>query len=578
MAKKIENAQGILGTKKEIIAVDCETDPFRAGRIPRPFIWGAYNGEEYHKFPNAEKLLDWLTPRDALVYAHNGGKFDWHYLIRYMEENSPIMIINGRIAKFKIGNAEFRDSFNIMPMPLKAGGKKYEIEDFSIFEEEERDKCENRIEIENRVRTDCMYLWDLLCKFIAEFGLHLTQATAAMNAWVRISGEKKPETTREYYETIAPYYYGGRVECYTPGIVEKNFVIIDKNSAYPFAMLSNHPYGGLVSEQRTLPEGKAAIARSFVRLECTSRGAFPFRDSDNSLTFPDDRETRVFDVTGWEYLAAQDTNVLGQHRILSVLQCPLSINFRSYIDHFYQMKIDARKAGDVARYEFAKRFYNSVYGKFGANPAEYQEHKLIHPRFIAACAAQEDYGFCCELGPWALMARDLSEAKQRYYDVAVAASVAGFQRAEMQRARSQVQGLLYMDTDSLHCTSTGTLELDDSKIGAWKIEAQCKFGAYGGKKMYACEETDAYYKEQKKKDANHKKWKIASKGVRLGHEELIRIAKGEAFLYENEAPQYSVKNGINFVPRLVKRTDLDYDPAYLATVRSNRKTRKKETV
>ena len=33
--------------KRKLIAIDCETDPFKAGRVPEPFIWGMYDGNEF---------------------------------------------------------------------------------------------------------------------------------------------------------------------------------------------------------------------------------------------------------------------------------------------------------------------------------------------------------------------------------------------------------------------------------------------------------------------------------------------------------------------------------------------------
>src|ERR1700749_3811661 len=90
-------------TKREIWAVDCETDPFKQGRIPKPFIWGAYNGCEYHEFGTAKQLVDFFYERNCIVYAHNGGRFDWHYLREFMEPWTDVLVIAGRMAKFTIG-------------------------------------------------------------------------------------------------------------------------------------------------------------------------------------------------------------------------------------------------------------------------------------------------------------------------------------------------------------------------------------------------------------------------------------------------------------------------------------------
>jgi hypothetical protein len=456
------------------------------------------------------------------------------------------MVIAGRLAKFKIGKAEFRDSYNIMPMPLRAGGHKFEIEDFSIFERENREIPKNRDVIRERLRTDCVYLFRMLETFFVEFGHHLTISSASMSAWSVIADCAKPETTSEFYARFAPFYYGGRVECFAQGIIERPFKIIDINSAYPYAMTFKHPYGEVPHESKTLPASRGAIERSFITIEAAAVGAFPYRDADDSLTFPNDGNYRVFHVTGWEYLAALETGSLSQpFQIQSVLQLPETIEFNSYMDYFYRMKTDAKAAGDAARYEFSKRFLCSLYGKFGSNPEKYSEYLLVPPRHIEACEEMDGYLFCAELGPHALMARPLSEIKQRYYNVAVAASVTGFVRAYDWRALCAVRAsgaeVFYMDTDCLHATDSGELELHDSRLGAWKLEAECDFGAYAGKKLYACHTTDD-------------KWKCASKGVRLSHDDIVRVARGEEITFDPEVPQYSMKRGIHFVPRKIRRT------------------------
>lgn len=526
--------------KREIIAADSETDPAKFGRVPKPFIWGWYNGSEYHEFHTKEAFLQSLETREAICYAHNGGKFDWHYLIPDIQAHSDIMVIAGRLAKFKIGQCEFRDSFNIMPMPLRAGGQKFEI-DLSILESTQRDIPANRELIRERLRTDCLYLYDMLDKFHAEFGRHLTISSASMSAWSKISGIAKPETSAEFYATLAPYYFGGRVEVFAPGVHERQFKVIDKNSAYPHAMLSLHPWGTIIHENDKLPVTDAYTSRCFISLSAGSTGAFPFRGDDGALTFPADGERRDFHITGWEYLCARDTGTLQGARVTRVLSLPESIEFTSYMDHFYRMKSDAKAAKDAARYEFAKRFLCSLYGKFGSNPDNYYEYTFVEPRHIEAACELDGYDFVAELGPWALMQRPMRAERKRFYNVATAASITGYVRADLWKSLRDVALPLYCDTDSIACCDTGNLRLHDSELGAWKVENVCDFGAFAGRKLYAVRTLDG-------------KYKTASKGVRLSAQEIIRIAEGDEIDYEPEFPMYSIKQGIRFQKRTIRRT------------------------
>jgi len=106
--------------KPAFAVIDAETDPFEFGAVIKPFIWGHYDGIEYTQFDKTEELVDFLMGRDEIVYAHNGGKFDFHFLLDYCEPYSELMIINGRISKLQLGACELRDSWNIITVPLSA--------------------------------------------------------------------------------------------------------------------------------------------------------------------------------------------------------------------------------------------------------------------------------------------------------------------------------------------------------------------------------------------------------------------------------------------------------------------------
>lgn len=556
---------------REIWAADSETDPFLAGRIPRPFIWGAFNGEQFWSFRTTREFVDFIKDRECIVYAHNGGKFDWHFLLDELVPWQPLMVISGRLAKFTIGKAEFRDSYNIMPMPLSAV-QKTEI-DYAKFEADVREQ--HMTEIRDYLRDDCVYLHGMLTAFIAEFGLHLTQAGASVKAWERISDVKAPVTSAEFYAELAPYYYGGRVQCFRAGEMHAPFKIVDINSAYPFAMMREHPSGDAITCSAFLPTTDDAISRAFVTLTAEGHGALPVRANDGSLFFPDDGAIHTFHVTGWEYLAARDTGALCNSAVLDVRVMSQQIEFNAYLNHFYAMKTDSKRAGfkngdwvdlaQKARYEFSKRFLNSLYGKMGANPENYEEFTVVQPQYIDAAAQEDGYEFVCEMGNLALVSKPLAEERQRYYNVAIAASITGFVRAYLWRAivacRAAGGQVLYCDTDCLWTTDTGDLRLHPDDLGAWDVEADCDYGAIAGKKLYAAQTL----KVAKQRDGesnidfaercpNKREWKTASKGVRLNVTQLVNVAQGQEIVYSPENPTFSLKRGIQFTPRTIRRT------------------------
>ena len=525
---------------RPIWVADAETDPFKKGRVPKPFIWGLYTGEEYHEFFNTEELIEFIEDKKVILYAHNGGKFDWHFITQYIPDFEPLTVINGRLAKFCIGECELRDSYNIIPAPLSAY-KKDEI-DYALFEPGERDKPENMKAIREYLQSDCIYLHEMITAFIEEYGLNLTQASAAMKVWSKMSGIKKPQSSDFYYEDMVRYYYGGRVQCFEVGIIDTDFSVVDINSAYPFAMTNKHPWGINYSMHDHLPDlPDEELGRCFITMTARSMGAFPYREK-NGLQFPDDGEIREFNITGWEYIAARDTDCLKDVNITIVREYFEAIDFIEYVEHFFAMKNEAKTAGDAARYLFAKLFLNSLYGKFASNPQNYQEFMTVPANMIEG-ACEDGWSYCkllCE--ETAVVNKPLDEEKHRYYDIAVAASVTGFVRAYLWRNIHSTKGtMLYCDTDSIAARYVADIP-QSKKLGDWELEAECNFAAIGGKKLYAF----------RKKDG---KWKTASKGVRLEHHEIVAIARGETVVHVPEAPTFSVKGPVRFTPRSIKMTE-----------------------
>lgn len=341
--------------KKPVITIDCETDPFKRGRVPVPFLWGMYDGERYRRFDTAGDLLRYLASQEAVVYAHNGGKFDYQFILDYLEPWSEVLIINGRLAKFTIGNCEFRDSWNILPAKLASFGNKKEI-DIAKLEADVRDK--HMAEIERYNAQDCRGLWEAVTAFRAEYGTGLTLAGSALQYWSKKFNHEIPETTASFYREFSAFYYGGRVQCFHKGPINRPFEVVDINSAYPFAMTHNHPIS-THGDEVTPGQGDAIIPQSLYTIEGVSRGALPWRDDKGNLTFPADRTARTYHITGWELQAALDTGRLGPWQVVKRFDFLKEINFTDYVSHFYNMKASAEKGSK--EYVFAKLFMNSLY-------------------------------------------------------------------------------------------------------------------------------------------------------------------------------------------------------------------------
>ena len=206
---------------RKFATIDCETDPFLHNRIPTPFIWGFYSDGFYKQFYSTNLLIEYIKEFDGVIYAHNGGKFDFHFLLDALEPEQEIMIINGRLAKFKIGKAEMRDSYLLLPVPLAA----YKKDEFDYTKLESRNREKFKAEIEEYLFNDCKYLYDIIQRSYQDYGVHLTLAGSAFSFWHKNYSQldSVPRSPKNYFKFFRPYYYGGRVECFKKGIISTPF-------------------------------------------------------------------------------------------------------------------------------------------------------------------------------------------------------------------------------------------------------------------------------------------------------------------------------------------------------------------
>lgn len=506
---------------------DCETWGFKAGRVPVPLLWGFYDGKDYVEFEKTAEFAEFLASRKITAYAHNGGKFDFHFLAPWFSEGVPIHVINGRLVKLKIGKAELRDSFSIIPRALRD----YKKDDFDYSVLEPDIWQEHREYISGYLKNDCIYLHELVARQREQYGKSLTLAGSAMKVWTKGFNGPQEQQPKWLYDTFSPFYHGGRVECFYKGVFEKPFKVHDINSAYPFAMLQNHPAGGGFTISREVPIG-AKGGEFFVKCEGVSQGAFPIRDKQG-LSFPNDGEPRTYYISGWEWLTAKELGLF-KGKVLQVYKFSGSVNFEPYVTHFFTEKAACKEKKDKAGELLAKLYLNSLYGKYGANPEKYHEY-ILGP----TAPDGDDWELSGELGGHVLWERPLPQHRQRYFNVATAASITGFVRAYLLRHLHTAKGVLYCDTDCIMAEEfTGSI---GKKLGEWAWEGDYIRGAFAGKKMYALQKCDGGEK-------------LASKGVKISAKDIFAIANGKILEHKKDAPSFGLKSGPRFIARKVRAT------------------------
>lgn len=597
---------------RDYTTFDLETDPFEKGKFPKAFAGGFYDGKRTQIFWGDDccrKVIAAIKEHalkvgKILVYAHNGGKFDFHFVLRFVldifnHEDVDVTSIGARIVAIKTPLFELRDSYSIIPRPLKAFGDKKEI-DIQKLRADVRDA--NREEIIAYLKQDCVALYDGLTEFFKRYGCKLTLASTAFEVGKKQFGVEAERTNINYDEQFRKFYFAGRVQFWSlgkHGETDGNgrFNICDINSAFPWAMLQEHWFGGSGDYVRRDKPPKQDKEQCFYEVTCDSDGALPWRETNGGVSFPIFTQRRI-GVTGWELFAALELGLVRNVEYHTVYQPKVFQHFREYVNHFYALK---KNAANVWDREFAKLFLNSYYGKFALNPREFRDIKItlwgefpeakrieVRKELAALRVKQRDAGklehverdiwrepetkFVYEfagkgevfkllnyehsyddlergLSFWQVPSNDTESKKpMSFYNVATAASITGCVRAFLMRSLAACKGVLYCDTDSIIAADTNALSLGD-ELGQWKLEKTCDAVWIGGKKLYCAHSSKA---EDKGKKAEYK---TASKGVRLSVPDLISVCEGEERSYSFDAPNYSPFSKPGFTTRKIVRAD-----------------------
>lgn len=542
-----------------IAVLDFETDPFDSNKPElkiAPFAGCLYskhfepkviwNSEPVLFVEQLLKVLDELI-EPHLIFAHNGGKFDFMFLVNKMRGK---VSFKGRgIMSAKIGKHELRDSFHLIPEKLAAYKK--DVFSYEKLVKSKREKYKPQI-IEY-MKNDCVYLYDIVTSFLKEFGFKISIGQAAMSKLkesytVGTIGENTDEKLREYF-------FGGRVECLAGrGHFIGDYKLYDVNSMYPFAMATFlHPISSTYNFRRT---GGITASTFFIDLTCTNRGALVKRGSNNE-TSAKIKHGR-FKTSIYEFRAAVELGLIDDIQIHGYVDNLEGSNFEKFIHPLYAKRQLTKVALDtldeanpayndtVKESIFLKLLMNNAYGKFAQNPRRYKDS------FITEAGDSAPKGFeetilpkyrCADYDIW-----EKSTNHKTYNNVGTAASITGAARSILMRAIHGSIEPIYCDTDSLICKSLNAT-IDPSALGAWKHEKSFDEVIIAGKKLYATKQYGVYGK----KDIIKVKSKGAPKGA-LKWKDMLDILDGKTISVTSMGPTLTKTGKQYYMTRSIKAT------------------------
>lgn len=453
-----------------------------------------------HRDPDA--LLDDILSVEGEVWAHNGGRYDWLWLIDRLERRAgsraTLVVSGGSVICVRIGRTVLRDSLRLVGpgMPLDTfaaivGAQKNPLDLPCVCGRECGGYCSLSANMSRaRWRRVEEYLANdasLLRRSIEELrsraesiGLQW-RATCGAIAWAsaqRDLGLPRAPKQRGRHEYLRRALYGGRVEVYRTAaqLIER----YDRNSSYPASLSAARlPVGTerlVVGEaaSRALDRRAPGIYHATVDVPPMHIPPLPYRHGGR-LTFPSGR------VRGaWvrdELLEAVDRGA----RIYSV-ESALIWSAESRVFGGWPERIYAHRAAasDPAWKKWLKNIANSLVGKMAQHPAGRGYAIADEPKRLCDAGARDAWcrhviGDVRECRAWSHVGGRVW-ATSRYYRIAQHAHVewaahvlADARLALLRHLEAAGWTAVYCDTDSVYATRP-LVDGIGAGLGEWKHE------------------------------------------------------------------------------------------------------------
>lgn len=465
------------------------------------------NTDTFYYGNSIDDFISWASLQDGeRIYFHN-LKFDGEFILswlfnhgfkhlndKYLRPNEFSTLISnmGQFycikVQFQEANVEFYDSLKVLPFKVKEIPKVFGLEDakleidYAAPREIGHQLTQEEIDY---IKEDVVIVAKALKILFDQNMTKMTTGANALNDFKTGYGKKNFERsfpTPSYDADIRKSYKGGFTYC-NPKFQERDVgagIVLDVNSLYPWAMYNcDFPIGeGIFFKGKYKPDKLCPlyvqmftcnfkIKPNHIPTLQVKGGAYGFAqneylldDGDKDVTlcltcvdlklFFDHYDVYNVDYhSGWKF---RKTNGI----------------FKSYIDKWMSVKIEASKSGNKGMRTLAKLMLNSLYGKFSTAPEGRSKIPYMEDGIVKYKASEPE--------------------KRNPLYIPIGSFITAYAREKTIRSAQTVYDrFMYADTDSLHLLGTDlpkNLEIDDTKLGAWKHEGTFVRARYIRQKSY----------------------------------------------------------------------------------------------
>ena len=474
-----------------------------------------------------DDFMKWCEERkeNDTVFFHN-LKFDSQFIMNYLFKNDYIHTVNPEDKKSrtfntlisdkglyyqvevifekkgkKVNKVVFQDSLKLIPLSVEAIAKSFKL---PISKLEIDYEAHNDLPIgspltkeeEEYIKHDVQIVAYAIEYFYSQGLDRMTIGSCALAEYKKIITKrdfKRFFPIPKYHQDVKQSYRGGFTYL-NPKFAEKtikNGIVLDVNSLYPSVMYDSYlPYGTpiffkgkyekdniyplytqMIRCQFELKPGKIPTiqikygynfrANEYLTTSGDTEVVLCLNSVDMEL-FLDHYEVYNLEyISGWKFKSAQGL-------------------FTDYIDKWSNNKIQAKKDGNHGLYLISKLFLNSLYGKFGTDTRVRSK--------IPYMGEDNEIHY-----------KDGEEEEKDGIYIAMASFITSYARLKTissaqkimdnyREGKSNIQ-FVYADTDSLHCISPDFelpegLDIDPTKLGAWKYESKFNKAKFLRQKCY----------------------------------------------------------------------------------------------